>query len=104
MEEKKMKVEIELPDNIADGVYSNLVIVSHSDSEFIFDFIRVMPGKPRAKVQSRIIMTPPHAKMFLQALSENIRKFEKQFGEIRAGKPRHTIGIKPENSSDEEIQ
>jgi uncharacterized protein (DUF1778 family) len=76
------QINIELTDETADGIYSNLAIITHSNQEFVLDFIKVMPGIPKAKVKSRIILTPQHAKRFLKALSENVRKFESQYGEI----------------------
>lgn len=77
------QINIELNDEIAEGIYSNLAIITHSHSEFVVDFIRVMPNVPKAKVQSRIIMTPQHAKRLMAALKENIGKFEKNFGPIQ---------------------
>jgi hypothetical protein len=85
MDEKKPKdnqVNIELPEEVADGIYSNLAIISHSNSEFIVDFIRIMPGVPRAKVKSRVLLTPHHAKRLSKALLENIQKFEAMHGKI----------------------
>jgi len=76
------QMEIELPEDIADGMYCNLAVITHSNTEFIFDMIRVVPGAPKAKVKSRIIMTPHHAKRLLGALSDNVRKFEENFGEV----------------------
>lgn len=76
------QLNIELTDDIAQGTYSNLAVISHSSSEFIVDFIRLMPGVPKAKVQSRIILTPEHAKRLLSALQDNIAKYELQFGDI----------------------
>jgi len=76
------QVNIELSEEVAQGTYSNLAVISHSSSEFIVDFIRLMPGVPKAKVQSRIILTPEHAKRLLSALQDNIVKYEKQFGLI----------------------
>ncbi len=73
---------IELSEAVAEGVYSNLVMISHSPEEFILDFIRVMPGVPQARVKSRIIVTPQHAKRFLRALAENIDRYESAHGEI----------------------
>jgi hypothetical protein len=75
-------IDIELTEEIADGIYSNLAIISHSNSEFVLDFIRLLPGVPKAKVKSRILLSPQHAKRLHQALADNIRKFEAQFGEI----------------------
>jgi hypothetical protein len=77
------QINIELGESEAEGIYSNLVLITHSPAEFIFDFARVLPGKPKAKVYSRIIKAPQHAKSFLLALQENIRKYEEQFGEIK---------------------
>ncbi len=76
------QINIELTDETADGIYSNLAIITHSNQEFVLDFIKVMPGVPKAKVKSRIILTPQHAKRFLRALTDNVRKFESQYGEI----------------------
>ncbi len=73
---------IELPEEVAEGTYSNLAIISHSQSEFVIDFIRLVPNVPKAKVKSRIILTPQHAKRLLKALVENVNKFEAQFGKI----------------------
>lgn len=83
-EEKKLQnqINIELPEEVAEGVYSNLAIISHSHSEFVVDFVRMMPNVPKAKVKSRIVLTPQHAKRLLRALNENVKKFEKQFGTI----------------------
>lgn len=81
------QINIELGDDVADGVYSNLVIITHSNSEFVLDFVRLMPGVPKAKVKSRIIMTPQHAKRLLRALNENIGKFESVHGFIKDEEP-----------------
>lgn len=75
-------IDVELSEEIAEGIYANLAMIAHSNSEFIVDFIRLMPGVPKAKVKSRIILTPEHAKRLLQALKENIRKYEENFGSI----------------------
>lgn len=77
------QINIELGEKEAEGVYSNLAIISHSNAEFIIDFTRIMPGVPKAKVQSRIVMTPQHTKLLLHALNENIRKYEQSYGEIK---------------------
>jgi len=76
------QINIELPEEIADGEYSNLAIITHSNQEFVIDFVRLAPGVPKAKVKSRIILTPQHAKRLMMALSENVRKFEQMHGEI----------------------
>lgn len=76
------QIQIELSDEIAQGTYSNLTIISHSTSEFVVDFVRVVPGVPKAKVKSRVILTPEHAERLLLALQENINKFEKSNGTI----------------------
>jgi len=79
-------LNIELNEETAQGVYSNLAVLSHSGSEFIVDFVRMMPGIPKAPVKSRIIMTPDNAKRLLKALGDNIRKYEQTFGEIKENK------------------
>jgi predicted transcriptional regulator len=76
------QLNIELPEDIAEGTYSNLAIISHSHSEFVVDFIRLVPNVPKAKVKSRIILTPQHAKRLLNALADNVKKYEQQFGII----------------------
>lgn len=78
----KKQMNIELPEEIAEGTYSNLAIIAHSNSEFIIDFVRLVPNVPKAKVKSRIILTPQHAKRLTKALIENIKKFEAQHGKI----------------------
>lgn len=83
----KNQINIELPEEIAEGTYANLAIISHSHSEFVLDFIRLMPNVPKAKVKSRVVMTPQHAKRLMRALTENIKKFEKQFGNVAEGEP-----------------
>lgn len=89
MENKKsvmpqgQQINIELGEKEAEGIYSNLAIITHSSAEFVIDFTRVLPGLQKAKVQSRVIMTPQHAKLLLNALRDNIEKFEKRYGEIK---------------------
>lgn len=80
---KGHQINIELGEKEAEGIYSNLAIISHSNAEFVMDFTRVLPGVPKAKVHARIIMTPQHAKLFQRALADNIKKFEMQNGEIK---------------------
>lgn len=80
---KQGQINIELDENIAQGIYSNLAIINHSQSEFVVDFVNIMPGAPKSKVKSRIILTPQHAKRFLKALNDNIKRFEKNHGEIK---------------------
>lgn len=86
-EEQLDQLNIELGDDVAEGTYSNLVIIAHSNAEFVLDFVRILPGVPKARVKSRIIMTPQHAKRLLMALDDNIRKYENQFGEIELKEP-----------------
>jgi len=81
--ENGQQLNIELNEEIAQGIYSNLAIITHSPAEFVVDFIRMMPGVPKAKVQSRIILTPQHAKRLMHALMENIGKYESQHGPIK---------------------
>ncbi|PPL04874.1 DUF3467 domain-containing protein [Parapedobacter indicus] len=83
-EKNENQLNIELAEDVAEGVYSNLAIITHSNTEFVLDFIRVMPGIPKAKVKSRIILTPEHAKRLLGALNDNIAKFEAANGNINA--------------------
>ena len=80
---KEGQLNIELDETVAEGTYANLAIINHSNSEFIADFINIMPGVPKAKVKSRIILTPQHAKRLAQALADNIHKFEQAHGEIK---------------------
>jgi hypothetical protein len=86
MDENKNKegqINIELDESVAQGIYSNLAIINHSISEFIVDFVNVMPGVPKAKVKSRIILTPQHAKRLMKALADNVNRFEQANGEIK---------------------
>jgi len=78
------QINIELSEETAEGVYANLAMIAHSSSEFVIDFIRLMPGVPKAKVKSRIVITPEHAKRLLKALEDNIDKFENTHGEIKS--------------------
>jgi hypothetical protein len=79
----QQQINIELGEKEAEGIYSNLAIITHSPAEFVIDFTRILPGVPKAKVHARIVMTPQHTKMLLNALHDNIDKFEKKFGEIK---------------------
>ena len=81
---KNNEINIELSEEMAQGTYANLAIISHSNSEFVLDFVRLMPGVPKAKVQSRIILTPEHAKRLLAALQENVLKYESVQGKIKS--------------------
>lgn len=81
--QKQNQINIELTEEVAEGEYANLAMIAHSSSEFVIDFIRLMPGVPKAKVKSRIVITPEHAKRLAAALADNIRKFEDSFGEIK---------------------
>lgn len=82
-QQPQQQLNIELTEEMADGTYSNLVIITHSFAEFVFDFVNVMPNVPKAKVKSRVVMTPHHAKRLMRALVENVKKFEEQNGQIR---------------------
>jgi Protein of unknown function (DUF3467) len=84
-EENEQQLSIELTEDMAEGVYSNLVMIAHSNSEFVIDFIRILPNVPKARVKSRVILTPEHAQRLLMALKDNIRKYEENFGDIRQG-------------------
>jgi hypothetical protein len=81
--EQQSQINIELTEEIAEGEYANLAMIAHSHSEFVLDFIRLMPGLPKAKVKARVVITPEHAKRFLAALEENIQKYEQSFGGIK---------------------
>ncbi len=87
------QISIELGEKEAEGIYSNLAIITHSPAEFIIDFTRVVPGVPKARVHARIITTPQHAKMLLKALKENIDKYEARFGEIKIDMPNQHFGF-----------
>ena len=84
---KQGQINIELSEEMAEGTYSNLAILTHSHSEFIVDFVQVMPGAPKARVKSRIILTPQHAKRLMHALQDNIQKYEQVNGHIKEGDP-----------------
>lgn len=79
------QMNIELSEEMATGVYSNLAVITHSNSEFVCDFIQMMPGMPKAKVRSRVVMTPENAKRFMRALIDNVQKYEQHFGIIDDG-------------------
>lgn len=80
---KQNKLNIELSDEVAEGQYSNMAVITHSHAEFIIDFVKMMPGVPKGKVKSRIILTPEHAKRLHKALADNLRKFESMHGPIK---------------------
>lgn len=90
---KEQKIDIALSDDVAEGIYSNLAIITHSNSEFIVDFVSLMPGVPKGKVKSRIILTPQHAKRLLLALEDNIKRFESFHGKINDFDPMKGIPI-----------
>jgi hypothetical protein len=93
-DQKKPQLNIELGEEQAEGTYSNLAVITHSPAEFVLDFIRVMPGVPKAKVKSRIIITPQHAKRLMRALADNISKYESQNGLIQESKgPDHVLPL-----------
>ena len=90
------QINIELDEQTAEGTYSNLAIINHSNSEFVVDFVTIMPGVPKAKVKSRIILTPQHAKRLLKALGENIHRFEAAHGQIEeSGQPPIPLNFGP---------
>ena len=80
---KQGQINIEIDEKVAEGTYSNLAIINHSVSEFVVEFVSIMPGTPKSKVKSRIILTPQHAKRLLKALGENVKRFENAHGEIK---------------------
>src|SRR5271169_3719362 len=83
----QQQINIELPEEMAEGIYSNLAIISHSPQEFVIDYIRVMPGVPKAKVKARVVVTPEHAKRLMKALIDNVKRYEAQFGTINDKEP-----------------
>jgi hypothetical protein len=92
------EIKIEIGEQEADGVYSNFVIVTHTDSEFILDFARLLPGKPKAKIHSRVIMNPRNCKLFLAALQDNLNKYESKFGKVSVqGNVPFMSGNEPQN-------
>ena len=91
LEDNQLKIEIS--DEVADGIYSNLAIISHSNSEFVMDYVMITPGVPKAKVKSRILLTPQHAKRLLRALKDNISKYESSYGEIKETETVNAIPI-----------
>ncbi|HOY94144.1 MAG TPA: DUF3467 domain-containing protein [Catalimonadaceae bacterium] len=82
-QEQGNQINIELSEEMAEGIYANLAMIAHSNTEFVIDFIRLMPGVPKAKVKSRIVMTPEHAVRFLQALKDNVERYQDSFGDIK---------------------
>lgn len=83
MAEKDQSINVEIDEKTAEGIYSNLAVINHSASEFVIDFVSIMPATPKAKVKSRIILTPEHAKKLVKALQTNIHNFESSYGEIK---------------------
>jgi hypothetical protein len=86
-EQQPNQLNIELSEEIAEGIYSNLAIITHSNAEFVVDFINVMPGAPKARVKSRIVLTPQHAKRLMKALQDNVKKYEQVHGVIKDSEP-----------------
>ncbi|MEL6627849.1 MAG: DUF3467 domain-containing protein [Bacteroidota bacterium] len=91
--ENRNQLSIELPAEVARGAYSNLAVISHSDAEFVLDFIQVIPGTQKAEVRSRVIMTPQHAKRLLMAMEENVEKYERAHGPINV--PQREVNLPP---------
>tara|TARA_Y100001970_G_scaffold31323_1_gene38887 strand:- start:29343 stop:29660 length:318 start_codon:yes stop_codon:yes gene_type:complete len=96
-DKKNKQLKIEIDENVGQGEYVNFAIVTHSAAEFIMDFIRILPGLTKSKVKSRIVMSPMHAKTLLSALEDNIRKYEKKFGEIKVVKNKQVPNFNPIN-------
>lgn len=95
--QKSQQISIELSEEVAQGTYSNLAVITHSSSEFVLDFVRIMPGVPKANVKSRVILTPEHAKRLLMALQDNVAKFEAQHGPIKNVNPNNDPMMPPMN-------
>jgi hypothetical protein len=87
MDDKPQPLQIEIDEAVGRGVYTNLALISHSETELLIDFLFVQPQAPKTKVLTRVITSPVHAKRFLAALSDNISKYESRFGPINAGEP-----------------
>lgn len=87
MDEKTPPLQIEIDENVARGVYTNLALITHSETEFLIDFLFLQPQTPKTKVLTRIVTSPVHAKRFLAALQDNVAKYEARFGTINAGEP-----------------
>ena len=100
--EKSVSLQVDLKPEVASGVYSNLVLISHSHSDFVLDFARALPGLPKPEVASRVIMAPEHAKRLLAALQDNIYKYEREFGKIDMGIPEVPRTIAPFGSGKSE--
>jgi len=101
MDKKKIQqINIELDESVSSGEYANFVVVTHSPAEFVMDFTRLLPGVPKAKIHSRIIMAPQHAKAYMLALKDNINKFEEKHGEIKSPGQEsfQEFGVKPPES------
>lgn len=81
--EKKGRINIQIDRDVGSGEYANFVVITHSNAEFVMDFTRLLPGMVKAKINSRIIMAPPHAKAFLKAMTDNIGRYEEKYGEIK---------------------
>ncbi|UKJ08746.1 DUF3467 domain-containing protein [Solitalea lacus] len=90
-ENNENQLNIELSEEIAEGIYSNLAIITHSSTEFVVDFVRIMPGVPKAKVKSRVVLTPEHAKRLMHALEDNIQKYESVHGKIKTHEGQHAL-------------
>jgi len=87
--QQPQQIQVQLDEKVGQGVYANLVLISHSNAEFVLDFTRMLPGMPKAIVQARVILTPQHAKGLLNALEENVKRYEENFGEIHTpGSPK----------------
>ncbi len=103
-QQQGQQINIELGEKEAEGIYSNLAIITHSPAEFIIDFTRIVPGVPKAKVHARIISTPQHAKLLLKALEDNINKYEARFGVINVeNPPEQHFGFVPPVKRDEKV-
>ena len=104
-QQPQQQINIELGEKEAEGIYSNLAIITHSPAEFVIDFTRVLPGVPKAKVHARIITTPQHAKLLLNALRDNIEKYEKTFGEVKmhGEPPMGHVGFQPPTAGGDKV-
>lgn len=99
--QQQNQINIKIDEKVGEGTYANFFVITNSPSEFVIDFGRILPGIPDAKIYTRVVCTPQHAKQFLQTLDKNIENYEKQFGEIKLqGMPENKpVGFKPDKTS-----
>ena len=99
--QQQNQINVKIDEKVGEGTYSNFFLITNSPSEFILDFGRILPGIPDAKIYTRVVTTPQHAKQFLQALEKNLENFESQFGEIKVQgqQENRSVGFKPDKTA-----